>query len=124
MGKVPRHTCDKDNPQAKGCFEHKSASAWWGLVCYECFGDGSVGGSRCSKCSGTGLIGMPVCPNSVNTGTMDAIFTAWRYKQDGLHPNTGGSLDLSKTYLDACDIAESLKAKIELRAVQESNRKA
>lgn len=123
MGKVPKHRCDKANPEASGCHGATASSPWWGLICHKCLGEGSVENVRCDNCNGTGLVGMDVCPNSVNTGTMDAMYTAWRYSLEGLHPNTGGSLDLSKEYLESRDFCNALKSKIEYKnAVEQASK--
>jgi hypothetical protein len=115
MGKVPKHNCDRVNPEASGCHGTQASTPWWGLICHTCLGEGSVDNVRCETCNGTGLVGMDVCPNSINTGSMDAFFMTWRYSLDGLQPNTGGSLDLGKDYLDARDFANTLKSKIEYK---------
>lgn len=123
MGKTPKHRCDEVNPEASGCYGKHASSPWWGLTCYKCLGEGSVDNLRCDHCNGTGLEGMDVCPNSVNTGTMDAMFTAWRYSLEGLHPTNTGALDLSKTYLEVRDFSNALKSKIEYKnAVEQASK--
>ncbi len=74
---------------------------------------------RCDTCNGTGLIGMNQCPKSVNTGSMDLVFDAWRwFKDKNILPDQGAYNDQTNMFVMACDYLNSISSVYEDEATQ------
>ena len=93
------------------------------MLCPTCLGSGFYGDKICHTCDGAKELKPRRCPNSIQTGTMDEYFDAWRnLTQYNLQPVRGDAAEQPAFLQDVVDTLNTVKGYIERRNAEHAEK--